>query len=307
MISRMQRKPLELLIGLACIGLVLTSPAAAGDLDEGYPAVAARHVRSIPCRETRTDLAFSPLGISFGMAGELYIVDSDNSIVFVLSDSLNSMTQYTTCPGIYEDCRFMDIDVGAAGELLVTERTSGTLLIYDRWGNFVGERTIGEGLTGLDVGVSGVIYAAMGLSGTVQIVDLGEKDEVVGCIVSDDPGAYPVDCLITKAGDLLVTDPTSGQVLVLGPLGRPKGRLRGFQFRQPFGLAACGDSLILVSDSDLGVVVVFAGDGEFRGVVGEGVLGVPTFIDCRDDGTLCVADVEGMTVEVFTLGGTVAE
>ena len=306
MIDRLQRKPLELLVGLACIGLVLTT-AAAGEADESRPAVRARHVRSVPCKEVRTDLAFSPLGMSFGPAGELYIVDSDNSIVFVLSDSLNSMTQYTTCPDLYEDCRFMDIDVGAAGELFVTERTSGMLLIYNRWGNFVGERTIGEGLTGLDVSVSGAIYAAMGLSGTVRIVDLGDDDEVVECIVSDDPGAYPVDCLITKAGDLLVTDPTGGQVLVLGPLGRPKGRLRGFQFRQPFGLAAHGDSLILVSDSDLGVVVVFADDGEFRGVLGEGVLGVPTFIDCRDDGTLCVADVEVMTVEVFAIGETVAE
>lgn len=303
----MQRKPLDLLIGLACIGLMLTAPAYGGSPDEFPPAVTAHHVRSIPCKETRTDLAFSPLGISFGTAGELYIVDSDNSIVFVMSDSLDSMTQYMTCPDVYEDCRFMDIDVGSAGELFVTERTSGTVLIYDRWGNFVGERTIGEGLMGMDIGASGAIYAAMGLAGTVQIVDLGEGDEAVECIVSDDPGAYPVDCLITKAGRLLVTDPASGQVLLLGPLGRPEGRLRGFQFSQPFGLAARGDSLILVSDSDLGVVALFAGDGEFRGVVGEGVLGIPTFIDCRDDGTLCVADVEGMTVEVFTLGGTVAE
>jgi hypothetical protein len=146
-----------------------------------------------------------------------------------------------------------------------------------------------------------MVYAAMGIAGTVRIADLTGDGESVECVVSDDSGAYPVDCLVTKNGRVLVTESHSAQVLVLGPLGQHRGALRGFAFERPFGLACHGDSLILVSDSDLGVVAVFSMDGELRGTLGDGILSVPTFLDCRNDGTVCVADAAAMTIEVFKL------
>ncbi len=290
-----------MLIGLACIGLLVSAAVCCADHDKAGLRVAARHLGSIPCRETGADLTFSPLGLSFGLTGELYVVDSDNSLVFTLSDSLRSMTLFSRCPEGYDDCRFVDIGTGPAGEILVSERTSGTLLIYDRWGSFVTDHEIGEGLTGIDTGTSGKVYAAMSLSGTVRIVDPADEDEAIDCVISDEPAAYPVECLITKDGGFLVTDPPSAQVLLFGALGQYRGRLGGFTFERPFGLAAYGDSLVLVSDCDLGLVAVFAANGEFRGTFGQGVLSVPTFVDCRDDGTICVADTEAMTIQVFKL------
>jgi hypothetical protein len=301
MTRQMQCKPVKVLIGLACVGLLVSAAVCCAAPGKAKLRVAARHLESIPCRETGADPAFSPLGLSFGLAGELYVVDSDNSLVFTLPDSLRSMTLFSRCPDGYDDCRLVDVGIGSAGEVLVSERTSGSLLIYDRWGSFVADHEIGEGLTGMDTGTSGKVYAAMSLSGTVRIIDPADEVEAIDCVISDDPAAYPVDCLITRDGGFVVTDPASAQVLLFGPLGQYKGRLGGFPFERPFGLAAQGDSLILVSDSDLGLVAVFASDGEFRGTFGQGVLKMPTFVACRNDGIICVADTEAMAIGVFRL------
>jgi hypothetical protein len=296
-----------MLTGLACIGILVSSPGTGACQTETGTKALAHHVKSIACREAGTDISFSPLGIAFGLMGELYVIDSDNSLVFALPDSLEGMTLFSDCPSDLEDCRFMDMGIGLAGDLFVSERTSGTLLVYDRLGGLVAELDAGDGLTGIGVGFGGRVYAAMGLAGTVRIVDVTGDGEAVECVVSDDSGAYPVDCLVTKTGRLLVTEPNSGQVLVFGPLGQPKGALQGFAFERPFGLARCRDRLILVSDSDLGVVAVFSPDGRLQGTLGDGILKFPTFLDCRDDGTVCVADAEAMTIEVFKLDAQATE
>ncbi|MFH1312834.1 MAG: hypothetical protein ABIJ00_06360 [Candidatus Eisenbacteria bacterium] len=291
----------SLLAAVACIGaagLASCSEPAGG----GSSEISTRHLKSIPCEESGSGFAFAPLGLDFGLFGELYVIDSDNSRIFVLPDSLDGITLFARCPDEFSDCQLIDIETGNAAGVYVSEKTAGSILVYDRWGEFVSAREVGEGLTGLGLGKPEQIYAAMGIAGTIRIVDLsGDSEPIEAVVSSGDGGTYPVDCLTGKLGNVFVTEAFSEQVLMLSPFGKPRKALVGFDFQSPFGLASYLDRYVLVSDSERAVIAVFSADGGFISSFGEGLLEMPAFIACRDDGVVCVADPGSMSIEVFRI------
>ena len=121
----------------------LTSDTCAAP--ESMDKVFTHHVKSLRCKEPGADFEFSPLGVSFGTGGDLYIVDSDYSRIFVAPDTLGGMTLFADCPDDLDDCQFIDCEVGPAGGLFVSEKTSGRIVVFDRWGGFAGDRAVGEG------------------------------------------------------------------------------------------------------------------------------------------------------------------
>jgi len=273
----------------------------------GPRAFPAEHVGSIPCRDPITGFDFSPLGVSFGLLDELFVVDSDNSQVFILPASLDRFEVFSECPGEIAGCRMIDIEVGDNGDVFVSEQSGGAVLTLDRWGEMASYTEVGEGIAGLGPGPAGKVYAALGFPGLVRIADLNTQAESIDCLLSEDgENSYPVDCLVTADDRVLVTDASMKTVVVLGPVGDILGRLHGFEFKSPFGLAARGDH-ILVSDIELGLVAVFTAGGKFAGIFGEGLMEAPAFMDIRSDGTVCVADAEGMSIEVFKIGKQKAE
>jgi len=262
----------------------------------------AEHLGSIPCRDPITGFDFSPLGVSFGLLDELFVADSDNSQIFILPRSLDRLEVFSECPDEIANCRFIDLEVGDSGDLFVSEQSRGAVLTLDRWGEVASYSVIGEGVAGIGRGPAGKLYAALGFAGIVRIADLNTQAESIDCLLSDEgENSYPVDCLVTDGDRVLVTDASMKKVLMLSPVGDLLGRLQGFEFESPFGLAASEDH-ILVSDMDLGLIAVFTADGEFAGAFGEDLLEAPAFMDMRTDGTVCVADAERMTIEVFKLG-----
>jgi hypothetical protein len=294
--------------------LILVSYSLAGDgrseteaRSAGPRAFPAEHTGSILCRDPITGFDFSPLGVSFGLLDELFVIDSDNSQVFILPESLDRFEVFSECPGDIAGCRMIDIEVDDSGDLLVSEQSGGAVLTLDRWGELASYTEVGEGIVGMGPGPAGKVYAALAFPGLVRIADLNTQAEPIDCLLSEDgENSYPVDCLVTAGNRVLVTDASMKTVLVLGPVGEMLGRLHGFEFKSPFGLAATGDH-ILVSDMELGLVAVFTAGGKFAGVFGEGFLEAPAFMDIRDDGTVCIADAEGMKIEVFKIGKQKAE
>jgi len=305
---------MRLVTAILAAGLAVSFGFSGGHsscLAEGTAGVAARdsartepraaHVASIKCIDPDTGDRFAPLGVAFGLAGDLYVVDGDNSSVFVISGESGEPAFFAACPGS-SDCQFVDI-VSDAGAFYVSDRAQGTVTVIDSNGRVVAERQVGSGVGGIGLGVAGQVYAAMTLEGSVVIADLyGDNSPVVCPVFDSTDGSYPVDCLLGKSNGVLVSDALSRKVLVLSVLGKRLGSLVGFEFKSPFGLARLDDRWLLVSDSELGLVAVFDSDGKFAGTIGQGSLETPTFMDMRDDGTLAVADAGTMTIEVFRFG-----
>jgi DNA-binding beta-propeller fold protein YncE len=286
-------------VALLCISFALSAacPVASSD-----PGIGVHHVKSIECEEPVTGFGFSPLGLGFGMMGELYVVDADNARIFMLPDSLDGLVVFADCPGEFPDCQFVDLETDDAGEVWVSEKSNNTLMVFDRWGNLVSSAAAGEGIAGISQGRAGKVYCAMTISGTVRIIDADNLTEAIDCTISDGAdNAYPVDCLVHKDGRVFVSDAFSKQVRILGLLGDPRGRLEGFRFGGPFGLATYLDTFVLVADSELGLIAVFGPGGDFLGTFGQDLLSMPTFLGCRDDGVVCVGDAGSMTIEVFKI------
>jgi len=267
------------------------------DLPENW----IHHVKSLPCIQPETGLRFSPLGLAFDIKGDLYVIDADDSRVLVAADSSTGFGFFAGCPRAAAGCKLVDI-AAYGGWLYVSDRSGGLVIALDSEGAPVVDREVGAGIGGIDVGPSGLVYGAMTISGSVVVADIyGEKSPITSSVAEGREGSYPVDCLVWDAGRVLVADAFAGQVFVLGPLGNPQGRLEGFDFKSPFGLSACLDRYVLVSDSELGLIAVFDSGGKFVGTFGRSRLRTPTFLAARDDGTVCVSDVGALSIEVFRL------
>lgn len=274
---------------------------AQAEPNRGLSGTCATYLTSIKCLDPDTGTRFVPLGLAFDLRGRLFVVDSDNSRLFRVSDFQAGLTLFADCPDASDPSQLVDV-AADAGLFYVSDRAGGRIMVLDSEGSLVYEREVGQGIGGLGLARAGQIYAAMTVSGAIVIADaLGEKSHVT-CPVSSTGGAsYPLDCLVWGSEKVLVTDASSQEVLALSLLGKRLGSLRGFDFKCPFGISRYLDRMILVSDSELGVVAVFDSAGKFQDAFGGGHLKTPTFLDARDDGTVCVADAGKMTVEVFRI------
>jgi hypothetical protein len=298
-------------VAVLAVAAVLLGPggAARGAIPEAraprdttaLPENWIHHLKSLPCIQPETGLRFSPLGLAFDIKGDLYVIDADDSRVLVAADSSAGFGFFAGCPRTAAGCELVDI-AAYGGWFYVSDRSGGRVIALDSKGTQVVDREVGAGLGGIDVGPSGLVYGAMTISGSVVIADIyGEKSPITSSVAGGRDGSYPVDCLVQDYGRVLVADAFARQVLVLGPLGNPQGRLEGFDFKSPFGLCACLDRYVLVSDSELGLIAVFDSGGKFLGTFGRSRLRTPTFIAARDDGTVCVSDVGNLSIEVFRL------
>jgi DNA-binding beta-propeller fold protein YncE len=273
--------------------------AESGDQAAREAPPLARHVASIECIDPDSGDRFAPLGVAFDLAGDLYVVDGDNSSVLRIAGDATQPAFFSKCPGGGSDCQFVDI-LSDAGLFYVSDRSSGSVVAIDSEGRAAARWQVGPDVGGIGIGAAGQLFAAMTVSGSVVIVDLyGEKSPVSCPVFDSTEGSYPVDCLLASSNRVLVSDALSKKVLILSVLGRQIGSLDGFEFESPFGLARWSDRGLLVADSELGLVAVFDPDGRFIGTFGQGVLSSPAFIDARDDGTVAVADAGSMTIEVF--------
>jgi hypothetical protein len=262
----------------------------------------AEHVKSMACKDKATGLEFTPLGITFDIMDDLYVVDSDHSRIYVARGGIESLAVFTECPREYPDCEFIDLAPNRTGGLYASERSSGSVLALDRWGELSGYVETGAGVAGIASGQAGRVFAAMGIEGSITTVDFDlETGGMESRLSNEDGEAFPVDCCVLPSLTLVATDAFSAEVLLLSALGKPKGRAIGFDFERPFGVTCLGDRLVLVSDSDRGMVAVFEAGGRFIFAFGEGTLDTPTFLACRSDGLVCVSDVGKMTIEVFRI------
>jgi DNA-binding beta-propeller fold protein YncE len=303
-------EPIVLLQAYLVLFLCLAScafgePAVPGARSD---SVSAQHVESIVCMDHVTGIEFAPLGVCLDILGDLYVVDSDNSRIYTMAHGDHVLSLFSECPPDYPECDFIDLAGSRAGGTYVSDRSDGLILYLDRWGEPGAYVEVGEGVAGIGEGKAGLVVAAMGIDGSISMVDFDKDTEALETTIKHSEGnAYPVDCRVLDDGTIVVTDSFSKQVLFLSSLGEIKGVARGFAFENPFGVACIGDRYVLVADSGRGLVAVFDPAGRFMFAFGEGILDVPTFLDSTPDGLVCVSDPGRMTIEVFRIGEVPSE
>jgi len=256
------------------------------------------HLKSLPCVEPDSTSRFAPLGLGFGPRGELFVVDGEGGRIWRVSPDLSQMELLASCPH-EESCRLIDI-VATMSAIYVSESLEGSVLCFDTQGRFVEKVWMGEGLAGIDVTDEGWLYGVLSLEGTVKAISVYSDQDAIEISLGDDIQSYPVDCIVDSEGHLLVSDANGGRVEVLDGFGKHMGYFGEGELSNASGLAIYRDLYRLVSDTKQAVVKVFDRDGDLVEVFGRFLLS-PTFIACREDGIVCVADSRLMTIEVFRI------
>jgi DNA-binding beta-propeller fold protein YncE len=141
-------------------------------------AIPVEHLKSIACEDRTTGIEFSPLGICFDLMGDLYVVDSDHSRIYLLDSTAERLTVFSECPSRYPGCELIDLAGNQIGGVYVSDRLTGSVLALDRWGELAAYAEAGEGVAGIAAGRAGKVFAALGIDGSIRIVDFDTETRI---------------------------------------------------------------------------------------------------------------------------------
>ena len=285
----------------------------------GYGRVARA---SAPAREVVRPGLSRPHGVAIDADGRVYVADSGNYRIQVLSPDLNPLGLFGK-PG-YGPGRLnfpTGIDIGPDGLLYIADANNGRICRFTTGGDFVDDIGSLGGTVGcfytpqaVRTGADGRIVVANTRGHNVQTFDPATL-RVTGVWgvpgydseqIAEGDLAYgfrlPTDCAVLPDGRVWVLDSRRGAIVKLVPDGGFQGRfsLGGSaegELNRPQAMAFAG-GFLYVCDTGNGQIVRFDGDGRFVAASGDG-LHEPTGVAVTDDGRVLVADARLSAVVVL--------
>ncbi len=220
-----------------------------------------------------------PAGIAVGDGGELYIADSGNQRVQVLSSEGTFLRQWGgrgTEPGQFENP--VDVAVGPDGSVYVADFDLDRIQKFTPAGSFVlawgqsgsldGEFDGGSGLT---VGPDGKVYVADFYNHRIHV--FSQDGELVATIGQEGHGAgdlyYPTDAAMNARGELLAADAYNHRIHAFSDKGVTAFRwgtrwmtaIGIGRFRVPSGVAIDRNGRVHVADSGNKRALLLDSDG----------------------------------------------
>jgi len=221
---------------------------------------------------TATDAQFhTPIGLaldSFGFNGSgplLYVADRDNNAVRKLDLNLNQTITFATNV-INRISQPVGVAVDAGGTLYVLNRgngANGTVLSFNRFGNFLGTNAASlSAAEGIALDGGGNIYVTVNSNSVVQIYPGSYPGAQTSLKTIANPGAWLRGLTVRQDGTVAVCDAGRHGILVINPGTGGVTNLAGFngagdqfgiaannQFNQPYGVAAAGNGMLVVTDN----------------------------------------------------------
>lgn len=288
-----------------------------GDLDRG--AWAAFLDAVLP--RQRAAVTKSPLGVALSPDEQtLYVTCGARGGVVALDRRTNDLRRFVT-----DDKHFPGIAHGvktdAEGNVYVSDRAGGAILVYDARGTFLRSITY-AGMTdpsAMAIDRKGqVLYAIAGASTRqnlhrIEVFSLrGEHLRTLGTS-GDAPGQFffPTDVALSSDGTLMVVDMLNFRVQILDPEGRPLGSfgqtgtgLPGY-FDKVKGIGWDTFGNVYVTDSMQGVHIF---NPKYQPLMwfGEPLIGTPGAITIDSGNRIFVADFKNNCVHEFQLVNTSA-
>ena len=275
-----------------------------------------------------------PRGVAVGPAGNVYVVDSDNSRVQVFDQNgaflrewgsycdLESGQGCLTPTGEGQFREPWGIAVSQDGRVYVADTWNHRIQMFDAEGTFLGT----WGAFGETVAASGLFYGPRDVAvddgtGRVYVTDTGNERVVVfdadGNYVDQwggeglEPGLFaePVGIGVDQAGAIYVADTWNRRVQVFDA---DYAYLREWEIdgwygesvvNKPF-LAVDGQGRVYVTDPEGYRVVVFSDSGELLATFGtygfdNSSFGLPTGVDVAENGGIYLTDTDGQRVLRF--------
>ncbi|MGD8738575.1 MAG: 6-bladed beta-propeller, partial [Anaerolineae bacterium] len=275
-----------------------------------------------------------PRGVAVGPAGNVYVVDSDNSRVQVFDANGAFLREWGSycdlesgqgCLTPDGDGQFREpwgLAVSPEGRVYVADTWNHRIQMFDTNGTFLGKwGTFGETTTAVEFFYGPRDVAVHAETGRVYVTDTGNERVVVfdadGNYLDQwggeglDPGLFaePVGIDVDDAGNVYVADTWNRrvQVFTTGHEYLREWEIDGWYgesvVNKPF-LAVDGQSRVYVTDPEGYRVVVFHDDGELLATFGmygfdDASFGLPTGIEVGEDGRIYLTDTDGQRVMRF--------
>ncbi|MCP4165226.1 MAG: hypothetical protein GY759_04945 [Chloroflexi bacterium] len=208
-----------------------------------------------------------PTGVAVGTRGDIYIADKGNQRIV----HLNADGEYVDAwgeggeePGQFTE--LFDLVVTPAGEIAALDAVNQVISLWSPDGEFI--RQFGSELAtyrprGFGISPSGDYFIAD--TGGVRIVQVGSDGQWVKNFGGADqplgPG-QPTDAAVGPDGTLYVTEPIAGALWLVNPISGDAKRYPGPEantIESPH-IAVTADGRILITDPELGRVLVYARD-----------------------------------------------
>lgn len=227
----------------------------------------------------------APSDVAVSKGGRIYIVDGVHHRVVVFdSDGQRqfSFGRHGSEPGEFDTPVGIDVDDG--GTVYIADARNGRVQLFTEEGGFVRQIRLpslnNRPADPVDVAVTPSQQRCIVTDNDnhrLLVVDLpsGEIAATFGEKGTESlQFRYPFLTALDRDANLYVVDVINTRLQVIGPTGNFRNYIGGWgvakgQFFRPKGVALDAAGRVLVSDSYLGVVQVFAGDGTFHAALGE--------------------------------------
>jgi hypothetical protein len=220
---------------------------------------------------TQPDAQFhTPIGLaldSFGFSGSgplLYVADRDNNAVRKLDLNGNQTITFATNV-INRINQPVGVAVDTSGNVYVLNRgngANGTVLSFNRFGNFLGTNAVGlSAAEGIALDGGGNIYVTVNSNTVLQIYPGSYPGAQATIKTIATPGTWLRGLTIRQDGTMAVCDAGRHGILAINPGTGVVTNLTGFngagdqfgtwtnaQFNQPFGVSAAGNGMLVVAD-----------------------------------------------------------
>ncbi len=253
----------------------------------------------------------SPRGVAVGPDGRIYVADTGNQRVVVLSSKgkvLKTFGKAGEARGQFVEP--FALDVAPDGTLWVLDAVRQVVLHFSAQGEFLGEVTPTSPWyrpRGLHVALDGTLYVAD--TGGVRITQIAPNGTLIRQIGGPKgpvgPG-QPTDVAVAADNMLYVAEAMAGLVWHLDASGRPLGRwlIPASNTIDAPHLALLPDGRVAVTNPTGGTVRVYTADGSPVGEFGgAGILRLPVGIAAVKDGAqVVVSDSAACRVGMFPVG-----
>jgi tripartite motif-containing protein 71 len=280
-------------------------------------------VSQLPAYSTSIYGASGPSGVAVTPSGDrIYVIQSSGEktgIVFDASGNKIGMMGPPESTGATHAAVYAAVDP-LTGEVYVSDRTTGTIYVYDRDGAYQRELTLavprpGWQPLGLAFDKEGLLYVT-DLSGPFQkVLVIDRTARVVRTIGENDQLNFPNGIFVDGSGEVFLTDSNNGRLLVFDATGAVRAQVgRGTgegNLGLPRGLAVDGSSRVFLADATGHGLFVYRAPTpdsqrlEFLGFVGgqgvaDGQFQYPNSVAVDARGRVYVADTFNDRVQIWS-------